>query len=66
MSGKQLALWAEGQETVKVTVRGGALVIAHRVSSESRERSLLLPVRRGLLLALREACDQALRAEVIP
>jgi glucose-6-phosphate isomerase len=36
----------------------------HRVTRESRARSLTLPYSRGLLLALREACDQALKAEV--
>jgi hypothetical protein len=61
---KQIALWASGAETVRVVRQAAALVIEHRVTRESRARSLTLPYSRGLLLALREACDQALKAEV--
>ena len=61
---KQIALWTAGSETVRVVRTALALVIEHRVTRESRARSLTLPYSRGLLLALREACDQALKAEV--
>lgn len=63
----QLTLWREGAESVRVTATDAGLVIAHKVTAESRARSLTLPRSRGLLLALREACDQALRGlEVKP
>lgn len=57
----QLTLWREGQETVRVTATDGGIVIAHKITAESRARSLTLPRSRGLLLALREACDQEIR-----
>lgn len=61
---RQIALWQDGAETVRVVRQAGALVIEHRVTRESRARSLTLPYSRGLLVALREACDQALKSEV--
>lgn len=61
MTARQLALWSEGQETIKVTATDGGIVIAHKVTAESRARSLTLPRNKTLLVALREACDQAIR-----
>ncbi len=63
---RQLALWSQGAETVRVAVVGDALVIEHRVTSESRARSLTLPLARGLLVALREGLEQVSRGEVSP
>lgn len=57
----QLTLWREGAESVRVTTTDGGIVIAHKVTAESRARSLTLPRTRGLLLALREAITQELR-----
>lgn len=53
--------WREGEETVSLRLKGGALVIAHRITAASRERSLVLPLRRGLLVALREGVESLLR-----
>lgn len=58
---KQLALWQEGSESVKVTVQNGALLISHRITDESRVRVLTLPLHRGLLIAIREGIDSVLR-----
>lgn len=57
----QLAEWRQGAEIVRVTTTDGGIVIAHKVTAESRARSLTLPRSRGLLLALREVCDQEIR-----
>jgi hypothetical protein len=56
-----VCVWREGEETVRLRVQGGALVIAHRVTAASRERSLVLPLRKGLLIALREGVESLLR-----
>lgn len=64
MAGKQLVLWTEGSETARVRVVGGALEIEHRITAESRARALTLPLRRGLLVALREGIDQLIRSGV--
>lgn len=61
---KQLALWQEGAEKVEVKIQGGAVLVAHRITSESRVRVLTLPLHRGLLIALREAIESALRGGV--
>lgn len=58
----QLALWAEGSDSVLARRRGQALVIEHSVAGKAAG-ALTLPWSRGLLVALREACSQALRAE---
>lgn len=55
----QIALWTEAGEKVTVTRQGGALVVRHEVGGRSSE--LTLPARKGLVVALREACEQALR-----
>ena len=60
----QLTLWTHGAETVRVRAVGGALVIEHRVTAESRAREITLPLHRGLLIALREGIDQLLRSGV--
>jgi|GEM_PF-3013735 len=54
-------VWREGEETVSFRLKGGALVVAHRVTAASRERSLILPLRRGLLVAFREGIESLLR-----
>lgn len=63
---RQLALWSQGAETVRVYAQGDALVIEHRVTSESRARSLTLPLARGLLVALRAGLEQIARGVACP
>lgn len=58
----QLALWSEGSDAVLARRRGQALVIEHSVGGKPAG-ALTLPWSRGLLVALREACSQALRGE---
>lgn len=58
----QLALWSEGSDTVVVRRRGQAIEIRHEIGGASAG-GVALPYSRGLLVALREACEQALRGE---
>lgn len=62
MSKKQLLLWSEGSDGVVVLHVGAGLVVGHLVNG-STVGKLTLPYSRGLLMGLREACEQALRAE---
>jgi len=62
VSKKQLLLWSEGSDGVVVARNSQALVIGHLVNLKT-VGTLTLPYSRGLLMGLREACEQALRAE---
>lgn len=61
MTRKQTMLqWGEGTDTVTLTRQGKGLVLVHKVGGQQAGR-MVLPHSRGLLLGLREACEQALR-----
>lgn len=58
--GEQLGLWQQGDESVRVAEVGKALVLTHLMGGK-QVAEMTLPASRSFLLALREACDQALR-----
>lgn len=59
----QLAFWQRGDHAVAVVLEGTDLTIERKLD-DVVEGTLVLPASRSLLLALREACEQALRGQL--